>query len=137
MTKKAAIKSNLIINPANRLGEVQEYYFSTKLREIARMRAEGKAVLNLGIGSPDLPPAQEVIDELVEHVTYNDVHGYQSYNGIPELRQAFAAWYKQWFGVSLDPEGEVLPLIQPWHWVQPSMLWQSASSTPSFQLAGP
>lgn len=111
MTKKADIQSNLIIKPAGRLGEVQEYYFSTKLREIARMRAEGKAVLNLGIGSPDLPPAKEVIDELAQHALFNDAHGYQSYNGIPELRQAFARWYAQWFGVSLDPEGEVLPLI--------------------------
>ncbi|MCB0569031.1 MAG: aminotransferase class I/II-fold pyridoxal phosphate-dependent enzyme, partial [Phaeodactylibacter sp.] len=91
--------------------DVQEYYFSQKLREIARMRAEGKPVLNLGIGSPDLPPASEVVEALTNNALFNDVHGYQSYNGIPELRQAFARWYEQWFGVGLDPEGEVLPLI--------------------------
>ncbi len=101
----------MIISPASRLGEVKEYYFSTKLREIAQMRAQGLPVLNLGIGSPDLPPAREVVDRLVDAVTHNDVHGYQSYNGIPELRQAFAHWYKTWFGAELDPEGEVLPLM--------------------------
>ncbi|MCB9287256.1 MAG: aminotransferase class I/II-fold pyridoxal phosphate-dependent enzyme [Lewinellaceae bacterium] len=101
----------MIITPASRLGEVKEYYFSTKLREIARMRAEGKPVLNLGIGSPDLPPAQEVVDELAGWLDNNDVHGYQSYTGIPELRQAFAGWYAQWFDTILDPEGEVLPLM--------------------------
>ncbi|MCB9276178.1 MAG: aminotransferase class I/II-fold pyridoxal phosphate-dependent enzyme [Lewinellaceae bacterium] len=111
MTKKAAAENSLIIKPAGRLGDVQEYYFSQKLREIARMRAEGKPVLNLGIGSPDLPPASEVVEALTNNALFNDVHGYQSYNGIPELRQAFARWYEQWFGVGLDPEGEVLPLI--------------------------
>lgn len=75
------------------------------------MRAEGKLVLNLGIGSPDLPPAAHVIEELCKQVAYNNVHGYQSYNGVPELRQAFAQWYERYFQVSLDPEKEVLPLI--------------------------
>lgn len=111
MTKPTTIQNDLIIRPASRLGEVKEYYFSMKLREIARMRAEGKPVLNLGIGSPDLPPAQEVVDELSGWLGNNDVHGYQSYAGIPELRQAFAGWYAQWFGTPLDPEGEVLPLM--------------------------
>ncbi|MCO6490599.1 MAG: aminotransferase class I/II-fold pyridoxal phosphate-dependent enzyme [Phaeodactylibacter sp.] len=111
MTKPTTIQNDLIIRPASRLGEVKEYYFSMKLREIARMRAEGKPVLNLGIGSPDLPPAQEVVDELSGWLGNNDVHGYQSYTGIPELRQAFAGWYAQWFGTPLDPEGEVLPLL--------------------------
>ncbi len=111
MTKPAKTKNDMIITPASRLGEVQEYYFSTKLREIARMRAEGKPVLNLGIGSPDLPPAQEVVDELSGWLVNNDVHGYQSYTGIPELRRAFAEWYAQWFSATLDPEGEVLPLM--------------------------
>jgi LL-diaminopimelate aminotransferase len=111
MTKTTTISKTLPISPASRVGEVEEYYFSKKLREIARMRAEGKAVLNLGIGSPDLPPAREVVDELANHAAFNDSHGYQSYNGLPQLREAFAGWYQQWFGVSLDPEGEVLPLI--------------------------
>jgi LL-diaminopimelate aminotransferase len=100
-----------IITPASRLGFVEEYYFSRKLREIARMRAEGKEVLNLGIGSPDLPPSEEVIEELAKHARRPDVHAYQSYNGIPELRRALAGWYAEYFGVDLDPEGEILPLI--------------------------
>lgn len=100
-----------IIQPASRLGVVEEYYFSRKLREIAQMRAEGKQVVNLGIGSPDLPPAQEVIDELALHSRMPDSHGYQSYSGIPELRTAFADWYRRYFSVELDPVSEVLPLI--------------------------
>ncbi|NRA49486.1 MAG: aminotransferase class I/II-fold pyridoxal phosphate-dependent enzyme, partial [Phaeodactylibacter sp.] len=94
--------TEMIIQPAQRLGEVKEYYFSTKLREIAQMRADGKYVLNLGIGSPDLPPSQEVIETLTNAVLHNDMHGYQSYTGIPELRAAFADWYKTWFGATLD-----------------------------------
>ena len=100
-----------IIAPASRLGFVEEYYFSRKLREIARMRAEGKEVLNLGIGSPDLPPSESVIEELAKQARRPDVHAYQSYNGIPELRRALAGWYAEYFGVDLDPEGEILPLI--------------------------
>lgn len=100
-----------IISTASRLGEVQEYYFSTKLKEIARMRAEGKSVLNLGIGSPDLPPAEGVLEELTNHALFPDNHAYQPYNGIPELRRALAVWYRRWFDVALDPDGEVLPLI--------------------------
>lgn len=100
-----------IISPASRMGVVEEYYFSRKLREIARMRAEGKQVLNLGIGSPDLPPAEAVIDELALQARRPDVHAYQSYNGIPELRRALAEWYQTYFEVDLDPEGEILPLI--------------------------
>lgn len=111
MANPATTKTGMIIPPASRLGEVEEYYFSMKLREIARMRAEGKPVLNLGIGSPDLPPAPEVVEELSGWAGYKDVHGYQSYTGIPELRLAFAGWYAQWFGATLDPEGEVLPLM--------------------------
>jgi LL-diaminopimelate aminotransferase len=103
--------SPMVISPANRLGDVKEYYFSRKLREIAQMRAEGKEVLNLGIGSPDLPPDRRVIDTLIDRVNYNDVHGYQSYMGLPELRQAFADWYQKWFDTSLNPDNEILPLI--------------------------
>lgn len=99
------------IQPASRLGEVEEYYFSRKLREIAEMRAEGKDVLNLGIGSPDQPPAPEVIDVLHQMSSLPGNHGYQSYTGIPEFRQAFADWYRQWFQVDLDPNREILPLI--------------------------
>lgn len=100
-----------IIKTAGRLGEVKEYYFSTKLKEIARMRAEGKMVLNLGIGSPDLPPADGVLETLTREAVHADNHAYQPYSGIPELRQAFVDWYREWFDVTLDPESEVLPLI--------------------------
>ncbi len=99
------------IQPAQRLGNVEEYYFSRKLREIARMRASGKRVLNLGIGSPDLPPAPEVIHTLKACADEPDQHGYQPYRGIPELRQAFTRWYEQFFGVTLDADTEVLPLM--------------------------
>lgn len=103
--------SILNIQTASRLGQVEEYYFSRKLREIAQMRAEGKDIINLGIGSPDLPPAPEVIDILHDSSSSAGNHGYQSYVGIPELRQAFADWYKKWFDVELDANSEVLPLI--------------------------
>lgn len=100
-----------IITAAKRMGEVKEYYFSQKLREIAEMRAAGQAVLNLGIGSPDLPPSEEVVNELQGESQRSTSHGYQGYTGIPELRNAFSQWYKQWFDVDLNPNGEVLPLI--------------------------
>ncbi|NET32210.1 MAG: aminotransferase class I/II-fold pyridoxal phosphate-dependent enzyme, partial [Cyanothece sp. SIO1E1] len=100
-----------MIQAASRMGEVKEYYFSRKLREIAQMRAEGKEILNLGIGSPDLPPSAGVIEELQEHSGKSTSHGYQGYTGIPELRKAFADWYQEWFDVSLNPNGEILPLI--------------------------
>lgn len=96
---------------AERLGDVQEYYFSKKLREIAQMNADGHSVLNLGIGSPDLPPHQEVIDALRIESEKPDTHAYQSYKGAKELRQAFADWYNQYFEVTLNPETEILPLI--------------------------
>ncbi len=101
----------MIIKPAKRLDNVQEFYFSKKLKEIAAMRSQGIDVLNLGIGSPDLPPAPEVSKLLCEQSCLPDVHAYQPYLGIPELRAAFAAWYSRYFGVKLDPANEVLPLI--------------------------
>ncbi|GJM33027.1 MAG: aminotransferase [Saprospiraceae bacterium] len=100
-----------IIAPAGRLGEIEEYYFSRKLREIAEMRADGHEVLNLGIGSPDLPPSQATIDTLAIQSQTPDNHGYQSYAGLPELRSAMGQWYQDWFGVSLQAQTEVLPLI--------------------------
>lgn len=99
------------IQPANRLNTVSEYYFSMKLREVAEMNAAGKNVINLGIGNPDLPPSQETIDALCAEAQKPDTHGYQSYVGIPELRNGFAAWYKQWYGVELNPATEIQPLI--------------------------
>lgn len=101
----------MFLKPAKRLGEVKEYYFSRKLKEIAQMRAEGKNVLNLGIGSPDLPPSESAIDTLIAAAKKEDNHAYQSYNGISELREAFAAWYARFFHVSLDAATEILPLI--------------------------
>lgn len=95
---------------ADRLGQVQEYYFSKKLREIAELRAAGKPVLNLGIGSPDLAPPQKVIDELIR-VAPEDVHQYQSYQGIPELRLAIADFYQQHYDVRLDEKSSILPLM--------------------------
>ena len=99
------------IVPANRIGNVQEYYFSVKLKEIAQMNAQGADVINLGIGSPDLPPAQEVTDTLAAEAANPKGHGYQSYVGIPQLREAFAQWYERWYGVQLNPANEVLPLM--------------------------
>lgn len=100
-----------MFQPAKRLGDVQEYYFSRKLREIKAMEAAGQKVINLGIGSPDLPPAPEVIQELHQQSVLENHHAYQSYNGISELRNAFSAWYKNHFNVNLDANSEILPLI--------------------------
>ena len=96
---------------ATRLESVQEYYFSRKLKEIAHMNAEGKNVISLGVGSPDMPPSEETIKTLCEHAHHADAHGYQPYVGIPELRQAFADFYKKWYGVELNPANEIQPLI--------------------------
>lgn len=100
-----------ILPVADRLGETKEYYFSTKLRELAQLRAAGRPILNLGIGSPDLPPAPAVVDALTESASRDDTHGYQPYAGRPELRRAFADWYARYFSVRLDAEREVLPLM--------------------------
>lgn len=99
------------IPTASRLDGIQEYYFAAKLREIAQRRADGHPVLNLGIGSPDLPPAPEVIEALHNTAVLPNAHGYQGYTGVPALREAFAGWYKRYYGVNLDPNGEILPLL--------------------------
>lgn len=99
------------IIPAERLNTISEYYFSTKLKEVAEMNASGKNVISLGIGSPDLPPSKETIDVLYQSAAKSDTHGYQPYVGIPELRKAFADWYQKWYNVSLNPTTEVQPLI--------------------------
>ncbi|WP_418679443.1 pyridoxal phosphate-dependent aminotransferase [Alistipes putredinis] len=90
---------------------VEEYYFSVKLKEVARMNESGARVINLGIGSPDLPPSAETVQALCQAAARPDTHGYQPYVGIPELRAEFARWYKRWYGVDLDPANEILPLI--------------------------
>ena len=99
------------IIPAERVGCVEEYYFSKKLQEIAEMNAAGKDVINLGIGSPDMPPSKDAIDTLCTEARKDDVHGYQSYVGIPVLRKGYAEWYKKWYGVKLNPDTEIQPLI--------------------------
>lgn len=96
---------------AERLNDIEEYYFSTKLREIDRMNQEGTPVVNLGIGSPDQPPHPSVIKTLYEEALKPGVHGYQSYKGHPALRRAAAEWYERSYGVTLDPETEILPLV--------------------------
>jgi aspartate/methionine/tyrosine aminotransferase len=100
-----------IIPPSHRLGETREYYFSSKLRELARLREQGHDILNLGIGSPDLPPAPAVIEALTHSARRPGTHGYQPYTGRPELRRAFADWYARYFSVKLDPATELLPLM--------------------------
>ena len=90
---------------------VQEYYFSTKLKEIAAMQSRGIRVINLGVGSPDLPPSPEAVAALNEAAANPKNHAYQSYIGVPALREAFADWYRTWYGVSLNPANEILPLV--------------------------
>ncbi len=102
---------SLELNIASRLGKVEEYYFSTKLKEIAQMRAAGKDIINLGIGSPDLPPSKMVIEKLSQTAMRPENHAYQSYQGIPKLRKAFADFYKDQYGVEMDFTSEILPLI--------------------------
>lgn len=100
-----------MITPAKRLETVQEYYFSRKLKEVAEMNAKGLDVISLGIGSPDMPPSENTIKKLCETAPLPNVHGYQPYVGIPELRQGFADFYKRWYNVELNPATEIQPLI--------------------------
>jgi LL-diaminopimelate aminotransferase len=100
-----------MITAAKRLEGIGEYYFSQKLREIEALNKAGKNVINLGIGSPDLPPHPDVIKVLQEESARPNVHGYQGYKGTPALRNAYAQWYKEWYGVTLNPDTEILPLI--------------------------
>lgn len=100
-----------MIQPAKRLDAVNEYYFAGKLREIAQMQKDGKPVLNLGIGSPDQPPHPAVLEALHNGAAHPKAHGYQSYTGIAALREAWAAWYAQYYGVTLNADNQILPLI--------------------------
>ena len=100
-----------MFNLATRLSSVGEYYFSRKLREIDEMRRTGADILSLGIGSPDMPPHPSVMERLAAESAKPSAHGYQSYRGVAELRNAFSAWYRSRFGVELNPESEILPLI--------------------------
>lgn len=101
----------MIISAAKRVESIQEYYFSRNNRRLDAMRKSGIDVVNLGIGSPDMPPAESVIATLAEKAKADNVHGYQPYVGIPELRKAYADWYKKWYCVELNPDNEILPLI--------------------------
>jgi len=103
--------ANRPIEPAERLSLVSEYYFSRKLKEVAQMNAEGKDIISLAIGSPDMPPSEQTIDKLCDVAHDPTAHGYQLTIGIPEVRSAMADFYKRWYGVDIDPKSEVLPLI--------------------------
>lgn len=100
-----------MIHPADRLNTVSEYYFSRKLKEVAQLNAEGHDIISLAIGSPDMPPSEQTINRLCEVAHDPSAHGYQPTMGTPELRQAMAAYYMRWFGVALDAQTEILPLI--------------------------
>lgn len=100
-----------MIQPADRLSLVSEYYFSRKLKEVAKLNAEGKDIISLAIGSPDMPPSPETIEVLCENAKKADAHGYQPTVGIPELRKAMADFYQRWYGVELNPANEIQPLI--------------------------
>lgn len=101
----------MIISPANRLDHVQEYYFARKLRELRNRMAQGEDIINLGIGSPDLSPSDPTLKSLIQHAIEPSNHGYQPYKGIAPLREAFGDWYHRTYGVELDPEQEILPLM--------------------------
>lgn len=101
----------MIIQPANRLSDVQEYYFSTKLREIKQMQNKGLAVINLGIGSPDLSPSEETINALISSAENIKNHAYQPYKGSDELRIAIKEWYRNTYQVDLNIDTEILPLL--------------------------
>ncbi|MEO2062683.1 MAG: aminotransferase class I/II-fold pyridoxal phosphate-dependent enzyme [Christiangramia sp.] len=96
---------------AKRLDNVQEYYFSKKLREVADLKSKGKPIINLGIGSPDLAPSPKVLEALNAGLNDPNAHQYQPYKGIPELRKAVANFYAEYYGVEVNPESEILPLM--------------------------
>jgi len=100
-----------MISKANRLNDVKEYYFSKKLREVGQLISEGKPIISLGIGSPDLNPPTEVLEALTSSLGDVMAHGYKSYQGIPELRAAMSGFYENFFDVTLNPANEILPLL--------------------------
>ena len=101
----------MMIQPAERLSLVSEYYFSRKLKEVARLNAEGRDIISLAIGSPDMPPSEQTIDKLCEVARQPSAHGYQPTQGTPELRRAMSGFYKRFYDVDVDPDRELLPLI--------------------------
>ena len=100
-----------MITTAKRLDTVEEYYFSSKLREVRQLMSEGKSIINMGIGSPDLSPSKAVIEAVAAAIQDENGHGYQSYQGLPELRKGMADFYQNQFGVALNPNNEILPLM--------------------------
>ena len=101
----------MIIKPADRLSDVQEYYFSKKLKEIRNLNTEGKNIINLGIGSPDLAPSEASVNALISTAKKDNTHGYQSYTGTPEFRSSISRWMNKTFDISFNPNGEILPLM--------------------------
>uniref|UniRef100_UPI0040261B29 pyridoxal phosphate-dependent aminotransferase n=1 Tax=Prevotella sp. TaxID=59823 RepID=UPI0040261B29 len=99
------------MKPASRVDSIQEYYFSRKLKEVAKLNAEGKDIISLAIGSPDMPPSKQAIDKLCAVANEPDAHGYQPTSGLPELHSAMAGFYKRTYGVDLDAKTEVQPII--------------------------
>ena len=99
------------MKPATRVDSIQEYYFSRKLKEVAKLNAEGKDIISLAIGSPDMPPSKQTIDKLCAVAQEPNAHGYQPTSGLPELHTAMAGFYKRTYGVELDPKTEVQPII--------------------------
>ena len=99
------------MKPASRVDSIQEYYFSRKLKEVAKLNAEGKDIISLAIGSPDMPPSKQTIDKLCAVANEPDAHGYQPTSGLPELHSAMAGFYKRTYGVDLDSKTEVQPII--------------------------
>jgi len=100
-----------MITTAKRLDTDEEYYFSSKLREVRQLQSEGKSIINMGIGSPDLSPSKAVIEAVAAAIQEENGHGYQSYQGLPELRKGMADFYQNQFGVELNPNNEILPLM--------------------------
>ena len=99
------------MKPASRVDSIQEYYFSRKLKEVAKLNAEGKDIISLAIGSPDMPPSKQTIDKLCAVANEPDAHGYQPTSGLPELHSAMAGFYKRTYGVDLYAKTEVQPII--------------------------
>ncbi len=103
--------NNHTIQPAARLSQVSEYYFSKQLKEIAKRNADGENIISLAIGSPDMPPSPQTVETLCREAQNPNGHGYQPTTGMLELRTAMANWYKRWYNVDLDPKCEIQPLI--------------------------
>jgi len=99
------------VKSSQRINQTGEYYFSMRLRQLAELKLQGHDILNLAIGSPDLPPAPEVISAMQSASAEQNIHGYQSYQGLPALRSAMGAWYAHHYGITLNPANEILPLM--------------------------